>query len=152
MDRMYRNLLRAALVAALASCASPRPAPETVGSSAMPVIHIDLQNHPNLRFRIDSFSVPAAARRELDAAMRRNLAFIEKLPGFHGHYVFEKTSGPTTFDVVTIAVWENDEALEKAGAEVRAYYQKIGFDPGEAIARWGVKAELGNFRALPIGQ
>jgi heme-degrading monooxygenase HmoA len=90
-------------------------APE-IETPDMPVAHIDLKNHPNLRFRIDSFSVPAIARSEFDGAMNRNLAFIERLSGFHGHYVFEKTSGPTTFDVITIAVWENDEALEKAGA------------------------------------
>jgi heme-degrading monooxygenase HmoA len=114
----------------------------------MPAVHVDFANHPNLRFRIDSFSVPAAARGEFDATMKRNLVFIEKLPGFHGHYVFEKTSGPTTFDVVTVAVWENDEALERAGVEVREYYRKIDFDPRTAIARWGAKGELGNFRAL----
>jgi heme-degrading monooxygenase HmoA len=114
----------------------------------MPAVHVDFENHPNLRFRVDSFTVPAAARGEFDAAMKRNLAFIEKLPGFHGHYVLEKTGGPTTFDVVTIAVWENDEALEKAGIEVREYYRKIDFDPRAAITRWGAKGELGNFRAL----
>jgi hypothetical protein len=152
MDRMSKHLVRAVLALALASCGPSRSAPEAARSPAMPVFHIDLQSHPNLRFRIDSFSVPAAARGEFDAAMERNLAFIRKLPGFQGHSVFEKTSGPSSFDVVTIAAWESDEALEKAGGEVRAYYEKIGFDPREAIARWGAKGELGNFRALPDRQ
>ncbi|MDB5217317.1 MAG: hypothetical protein JWO86_5244 [Myxococcaceae bacterium] len=49
---------------------------------------------------------------------------------------------------MTVAVWKNDEALEKAGVEVREYYRTIDFDPRTAIARWGVKGELGNFRAL----
>jgi hypothetical protein len=38
-------------------------------------------------------------------------------------------------------------AIEKAGVDVRAYYQKIGFDPPAMMARWGVKGELGNFLA-----
>jgi heme-degrading monooxygenase HmoA len=113
----------------------------------MPAIQIDLDENPNLYFRIDSFTVPDAARAEFVAAMRRNMAFIETLPGFRGHLVFEKTGGPTSFNLVTIAVWENSEAIEKAGVEVRAYYQKIGFDPPAMMARWGVKGELGNYLA-----
>ena len=113
----------------------------------MHAITIDLENHPNLQFRIDSFSVPDAAREELVTAMRRNAAFLETLPGFRGHVVFEKTSGPTTFNVITIAMWESSEALDGAVTQVRAYYQKIGFDVPAMLARWGVKAELGHFHA-----
>jgi heme-degrading monooxygenase HmoA len=113
----------------------------------MHAVPLALENDPNLRFRVDSFFVPDAARAEFEAQMRRNQALLETLPGFRGHVVFEKTGGPTTFNVVTIAVWESGEALEKAGVEVRAHYQKVGFDMPAALARWGVKAELGNFHA-----
>jgi heme-degrading monooxygenase HmoA len=100
-----------------------------------------------VRFRLDSFSVPEAARGEFEAAMRRNLAFIETLPGFRGHVVLEKVGGPAAFNVVTIATWESAEALDAAGVRVRAYYESIGFDLVGALARWGVRAELGNFHA-----
>ena len=113
----------------------------------MQPLTIDLEALPNLQFRIDAFSVPAASRADFEAAMRRNLAFIENLPGFRGHTVFEKTAGPTTFDIVTIAVWESAEAIAAAGAKVRAYYQSIGFDMPAMIAAWGVKASLGYYRA-----
>lgn len=113
----------------------------------MPPVTIDTQNNPNLHFRIDSFSVPDAARAEFEEAMHRNMAFIEKLPGFLGHVVFEKTGGPTTFNVVTIAVWESREAFDKAAEEVRAYYQRIGFDGPATLARWGAKAEIGDYHA-----
>jgi heme-degrading monooxygenase HmoA len=79
--------------------------------------------------------------------MHRNLALIRTLPGFRGHVVFEKAGGPTAFNVVTIAVWESKEAVDKAGEEVRAYYKKNGLDMPAMLARWGVKAELGNFTA-----
>lgn len=110
-------------------------------------LHIDLEREPNLRFRVDSFVVPEAIRAEFVAAMKRNLTFIEKLPGFRGHVVLEKTSGPGTFDLVTIAAWESAEAIEQAGAQVRAYYQEIGFDMPSTLARWQVRAELASFRA-----
>lgn len=118
----------------------------------MPPVTIDLQAHPNLRFRIDGFSVPAASRPEFEAAMRRNLAFLETLPGLLGHVVFEKTSGPSTFDLVTIAVWESAEAISAAGEKVRAYYQSIGFDMPAMLARWGVTAALGYYSAPPALQ
>jgi heme-degrading monooxygenase HmoA len=111
------------------------------------MINIDIERNPNLYFRIDNFSVPDAARAEFEAASRRNRAFIHTLPGFLGHVVFEKRGGPTTFNIATIAVWENKEAMDRAGLAVRAYYQKIGFDMGSTLARWGVKAEIGTFSA-----
>jgi heme-degrading monooxygenase HmoA len=110
-------------------------------------VTIDLQAHPNLEFRIDAFSVPAATRPEFEAVMHRNLAFIETLPGFLGHVVFEKTTGPSTFDIVTFAVWESSEAMAAAGEKVRAYYKSIGFDMPATLARWGVTAAIGNYHA-----
>jgi Antibiotic biosynthesis monooxygenase len=110
-------------------------------------ITIDLDAHPRLQFRIDGFSVPAASRPEFEAAMRRNLAFLETLPGFLGHVVFEGTNDASAFDLMTIAVWESPDAIEAAGERVRAYYQSIGFDMPAMLARWGVKPALGNYRA-----
>jgi heme-degrading monooxygenase HmoA len=109
---------------------------------------LDFEKHPKLQFRIDSFSVPTATRADFEAAMRRNLDFIRTLPGFLGHLVFEKTGGPSNFNIVTIAVWESPEAIEKATVAVRHYYTQIGFDPAEATARWGVKAEIGQYSML----
>lgn len=114
----------------------------------MASITIDLEQNPGLRFRVDNFSVPEAARAELEAQMRKNLAFIATLPGFLGHLVFEKTCGPSRFNVATIAVWASAEAQDAAVAQVRAYYQKMGWDLPAMLARWGVEAELGNYRGV----
>jgi heme-degrading monooxygenase HmoA len=119
----------------------------SLGRTEMQPLTIDLQAHPNLQFRIDAFSVPTESRSEFEAAMHQNVAFLEKLPGFKGHTVFEKTSGPTSFNIVTIAIWESPKAMASAGEKVRAYYQSIGFDMHAMIARWGVTASLGNYRA-----
>jgi hypothetical protein len=104
----------------------------------MPAFTLDFATHPHLRFRIDNFAVPASARADFQAAMERNFAFIQTLPGFSGHLVFEKASGPSIFNVVTIAVWESPEAIEKAITAVRAYYERIGFNRSAATAEWGV--------------
>jgi heme-degrading monooxygenase HmoA len=112
------------------------------------VITIDLGTDAHLQFRIDNFSVPEGAREEFEQAMQRNLAFLKTLPGFRGHLEFEKTSGPSAFNVATIAVWESREAIDAAGAKVRAYYESIGFDPAALMSKVGVKGEMGNFRAV----
>ena len=98
------------------------------------------------RFRIDCFTVPAAARAEFEAAVKRSMAFLETLEGFRGQVVVEKAGGPTAFDIVTIAAWESEEAVEKAGRAARAYYAGIGFNPSAAMAQWRVRAEMGEFR------
>lgn len=113
--------------------------------AAMASFTIDLDTSPNLQFRIDKFDVPAAARAEFEAAVQRNTAFLQTLPGFRWHQVFEKTSGDSTFNLVTIAVWESPEAVENAVAAVRAYYAQIGFELREMVARLGITADVGNF-------
>jgi hypothetical protein len=110
-------------------------------------LHIDLIQDPQLQFRIDHFNVPAQARKEFEQAMLRNLAFIQKLPGFRGHLVFEKVSGPSNFNITTIAAWESPEAIERAAAQVREYYKSIDFNPGELTARLGIAAEIGVYHA-----
>jgi hypothetical protein len=109
---------------------------------------IDVDTHPGHQFRIDTFAVPEDARGEFEAAMNRNLAFLETLPGFLGHIAFEKAKGPSAFNIVTIAGWESRAALDAAGVAVLAYYERIGFDPPVEIARWGAKAEIGSYTAL----
>jgi len=147
------RIISVALVTVLCSCATASAPSSSTRNPAEGIldgehmITIDIERNPNLQFRIDNFSVPEGSRDEFEAAMRRNRAFIKTLPGFLGHVVFEKTGGPTPFNVATIAIWESKEAVDRAGEEVRAYYKKIGFDMPAMLARWGIKAEVGNFTA-----
>lgn len=106
----------------------------------------DWNHHPELVVRIDSFTLPETARAEFTAAMHRNLAFIRTLEGFRGHRVFEKRAGDSAYNLVTLAAWESPAALEQAGKEVRAYYQRLGFDMPATLKRWGaqlVRADYG---------
>jgi hypothetical protein len=106
---------------------------------------------PGSQYRIDCFDVPTTARSEFEAAMHRNFAFIKTLPGFLWHFVFEKSSGPSRFNVVTIAAWESADAINNAVSAVRQYYQKIGFDPVAATAKWGVAGEIGQYESRDEG-
>ena len=110
---------------------------------------IDLDRYPERAYGIDAFAVPAMARDEFEAAMRRSLAFLDTLPGFVGHVAFEQADGPSTFNIVTIAMWESRAALDDAGAQVRDYYRRIGFDLAATLARWGARAERGTYAPFP---
>ncbi|GLH72680.1 hypothetical protein GETHLI_11820 [Geothrix limicola] len=101
-------------------------------------------------YRIDSFILPEAAREEFLSAMHQNMAFIRTLPGFQGHRVFEKKAGDGPYNLVTLATWESREALEAAGKEVRAYYQRMGFDMPGLLKRWGVVMVRADYEA-PAG-
>ena len=155
MNCTPRILLLVFVSVGLYACASHPPAAATVAAPAPstpaadpagPRHVVEALVNPTMQFRIDAFSVPAASRAEFETAMHENAALLATLPGFRGHTVFEKTSGPTTFNIVTIAAWDSAEAMKAAGDKVREHYQKIGFDMQATIARWGVAASIGGYR------
>jgi len=150
---MGRRDFTIALFSAWASRANPAQLHRNITAatevSVHPPLTIDLQAHPNAQFRIDAFNVPPASRAEFEAAMGRNLAFLQTLPGFLHHMVFEKADGPTEFNLITIAVWESPDAISAAADKVRSYYQSIGLDVQATLARLGITASLGYYTAPP---
>ncbi|RKH09454.1 hypothetical protein D7V97_16465 [Corallococcus sp. CA053C] len=146
LEVMSRMTVAASLLALFTGCATVGPAQKEPPQ----MISMDVTKNPGLRVRIDNFTVPDAAREPFEAAMQRNFAFIQTLPGFQGHVVFEKTGGPGSFNIATIAVWESQDAIDKAVAEVGAFYKKNGINMPALLAQHGIKAELGQFRAVPL--
>lgn len=98
---------------------------------------LDTSRAPSGVYLIDTFLVPAAARAEFEAAMRRNREYIRTLAGFRGDAVLLKKQG-AAFDIATIAVWESVTAIARAKEQVAAFYERIGFDMPATLARWGV--------------
>jgi len=103
--------------------------------AAAPVL--DTSRAPGGVYLIDTFLVPAAARGEFEAAMRRNREYIRTLEGFRGDAVLLNKQG-TEFYIATIAIWESAAAIARAKEQVAAFYERIGFDMPATLARWGV--------------
>jgi hypothetical protein len=101
--------------------------------------------NPDAQVLVDRFVVPLAARAELEAAMRRNTDFISTLPGFLGHLVLERERDATHRELITVVAWRDSSAIEHARQEVRAYYQRIGFDMPRTLERWGVTLDRGTY-------
>ncbi len=99
-------------------------------------------------YRIDRFNVPAEARAAFLARVHATNVFLETLPGFVQHLIFEQSGGAAARVFVTVAIWETEAAIEAARPEVVAWHAQMGFAPGEMSERLGVDAEIGVYARI----
>lgn len=97
---------------------------------------------------IDHFHVPAAAKSDFLNRVRINRAFIKTLPGFMGDEMYGHTNDKGDFTCITIAGWENAEALKAAKSAVQQAYEKEGFDPAAFMRQLGITMERGIFEKM----
>ena len=122
-----------------------------VAALRLPAPVLDTRCAPTGVYLIDTFLIPAAVRSEFESAMRRNREYIRTLEGFRGDAVLLRKQGES-FDIATIAVWDSPAAIAQAKEQVAAFYQRIGFDMPEAMARWGVTLQRTICEAPPALQ
>ncbi|RYJ45126.1 antibiotic biosynthesis monooxygenase family protein [Flavobacterium beibuense] len=84
---------------------------------------------------IDTFTVPDKAKTDFLERVKINRDLLKTLPGFIEDHAYEKTAGNSSFNYVTIAVWENEEAIENAKQQVMASYKKSGFNMPEFLKK-----------------
>jgi hypothetical protein len=92
---------------------------------------------------IDKFFVPREAKTEFEYQMNINRHFIKNLPGFIRDDIYERTDENENFFYVTMAVWVNEEAVERAKKEVQSEYQRTGFDMPGMLKRLNIMIERG---------
>lgn len=92
---------------------------------------------------IDKFMIPATAKKEFYERMNINRDFIKNLPGFIEDAAYEYTDDQGNLICVTVALWENREALAKAKEAVQAEYKRQGFDAAEMLKRLNITADRG---------
>lgn len=99
-------------------------------------------------FRVDRFNVPAGARDEFLKNVTATHKILSTQRGFVRDVVLEQSAGPSGFNLVTMAEWESQDAIEQAREVVAEFHRQLGFEPREMFARLGIHAELGNYRPL----
>jgi len=92
---------------------------------------------------IDKFFVPAAAINEFQERVHINRNFIKTLPGFIEDAAYEYTDKDGNLILVTIALWQNSEALNNAKDAVQAEYKKQGFDAPAMFKRLNITLDRG---------
>jgi heme-degrading monooxygenase HmoA len=101
-------------------------------------------------FRVDKFKIPAASREEFLARVRTSNEILHAIPGFVEDYFFEQLGASGDTKIVTIAVWENEQAFSLAKSRVQEHYKKMGFNPAEIIQRLGVEADMDAYSRLEL--
>lgn len=99
-------------------------------------------------FRVDRFNVPSSARKEFLRRVSDTHKLLAQQKGFVRDFVLEQAAGPDGFNLVTMAEWDSQEAIEAAKAAVAEVHRQIGFDPREVFGLLGIRAELGNYRQV----
>ena len=100
-----------------------------------------------IRF-IDKFLVPEKAKQEFMERVNINRNFIKTLPGFIEDAAYERTDEYGNLIFITIAVWENEDALKKAKEAVQAEYKKQGFDPAAMFERLNITMDRGTYQEV----
>ena len=95
---------------------------------------------------LDKFMVPEESKAAFLTEVRKSSAFLWTLPGFVEGFVYESTDGGSRPNVVTTAVWKNDEACENARKRAAEEFQRIGFKPPEIMRKLKVEMERGIYR------
>lgn len=98
----------------------------------------DPQASPQYIRLVDEFVIPVNAKDEFMQRMKINRNFIQTLPGFVEDMAFERSDEQGNLVVMTVAVWQNQEALNKAKEAVQAEYKKQGFDVTEMTQRLNI--------------
>lgn len=95
---------------------------------------------------MDKFIVPEESRGTFLEAVRRSAAFLRTLPGFIEGFVYEKRDGESRHNVVTTAVWRDEEAFQNAKKSAVEGFQRIGFNPQEIMKSLEVQIERAVYR------
>ena len=110
--------------------------------ASMVSLAANAQSRPAL---IDKFYVPKAAISAFTRRMDINRKLIRTLPGFIRDNVYQQPQENGDIIVVTVAVWENQDSINKAKEKVQAEYKRTGFNMPEFISKSGIKLERGVF-------
>lgn len=97
---------------------------------------------------IDKFVLPENAKAEFLQRMNYNRAFLKKQPGFINDSAYERTDEQGNLVVVTVAIWENEDAIAKAKAAVQAEYKRIGFNMPAMLERLNITIERATYHEI----
>ena len=98
---------------------------------------------------IDKFVVPEESKSKFLQEVHKSAALLRTLPGFVEGFVYEKTDGESRQNIVTTAVWKDEEAFENARKSAAEEFKKIGFNPPAIMKDLRVEMERAVYRRTP---
>jgi heme-degrading monooxygenase HmoA len=101
-------------------------------------------------FRLDRFTVPVSGREEFLEQVRRTHQVLRGLPGFIEDVVLERAAGASRFSIVTLVIWESQQAVDDARVAVAVAHRKAGFDRHQMLSRLGIEADVANYHETEV--
>jgi heme-degrading monooxygenase HmoA len=101
-------------------------------------------------YRLDKFIVPHKSRQEFLEKVNEIHAALRTQAGFIQDFLLEQPLNDEAFNLVTLIEWEDASFIDTARVAVMALHKKTGFNPQEAMSRWGIKADMGTYKAVNI--
>ena len=98
---------------------------------------------------IDSLVVPEESKEVFLQRVRQSAEILKKLPGFVEGYVYEKKSGESDVNIVTTAVWKDEEAVENAKRAILREFSKQGTNPAEIMKSLRVQVSRSLYSRSP---
>lgn len=98
---------------------------------------------------IDKFIVPQESLATFLVEVRKSASFLRTIPGFVEGFIFERRDGASRHNVVTTAVWRDEEAFANAKKTAKAEFDKRGFNPQEIMTRLKIEMERGVYERSP---
>jgi len=98
---------------------------------------------------VDKFFVPKTSVEEFTERMNYNRNFIKQQPGLVKSERYDQHDENKNLIVMTIAVWQTQDHLDKAKSAMQAEFKRIGFDPQEFYKRLNIKMERGIYNSAP---
>ena len=90
---------------------------------------------------IDKFIVPKASVEQFTERLDYNRSFIKQQPGLGKSERYDHHDENNNLVVMTIAVWQTQDHLDKAKSAMQAEFKKIGFDPQEFYKRLNIRLQ-----------
>jgi heme-degrading monooxygenase HmoA len=98
---------------------------------------------------VDKFVVPEESKPEFFKAVHLSSGFLKTLPGFVEGYVYEKRDANGGQNVMTTAVWKDEEAFQAAKKAAAAEFQKRGFNPADIMKKLRVEIDRAVYNRSP---
>lgn len=102
----------------------------------------------SLVYFVDKFFVPKESAREFKNQMNYNRNFLKSLPGFIRSDAMELTDADGNLTIVTVALWENLDYINRANTSMQAEFKRTNFNPVEFYQRLNIKMERHLYNAI----
>jgi len=99
---------------------------------------------------IDMIIVPAESRAAFLERAGQVQSFLRTIPGYVEGHIYEQQSGESRYNFVTTAVWESQEAIDKAQQIVAEEFQRRGFNRQASAQQLGVESIRGIYDRNPF--